>query len=352
MTGNDVRAAEPALRGAGRVKAGETALGVMGAAGAGDASGVARAALDAVREHLEELKARRDAVILAHYYVAPEVQSVADYVGDSFYLAKLAKTLPQQTIVLAGVEFMGESAKLLNPTKTVLLPEPTADCPMAHMVARRTVDEARAAYGDDLAVVCYVNSTMEIKSWSDVCVTSSNAVKICRSLPQGHLLFIPDQNLGLYVAEQVPGKHVILNKGYCPRHQVISVDEVLDAQEAHPGALTLAHPECTADVLAEADFVGSTAGIIDFAQKSDASEFIIVTVRGVLHELERRCAGAGKRFYFPATVPTCINMDMITLEKLVACLEAGAGEVQAPADAAAAAQAKLTLDRMLEYAAS
>ena len=135
-------------------------------------------------EAIQQLKAQRDAVILAHYYVAPEVQAVADYVGDSFYLAKLAKSLPQQTIVLCGVEFMGESAKLLNPTKTVLLPEPGADCPMAHMVKRETVDAARAEYGDDLAVVCYVNSTVEIKSWSDVCVTSSNAVKIVSELPQ------------------------------------------------------------------------------------------------------------------------------------------------------------------------
>ena len=173
-------------------------------------------------EAIRQLKTQRDAVILAHYYVAPEVQAVADYVGDSFYLAKLAKSLPQQTIVLCGVEFMGESAKLLNPNKTVLLPEPGADCPMAHMVKRETVDAARAEYGDDLAVVCYVNSTVEIKSWSDVCVTSSNAVKIVSELPQQHILFIPDQNLGRFVAEQVPQKHVILNKGYCPRHHIIT----------------------------------------------------------------------------------------------------------------------------------
>ena len=187
-------------------------------------------------EAIQQLKTQRDAVILAHYYVAPEVQAVADFVGDSFYLAKLAKSLPQQTIVLCGVEFMGESAKLLNPTKTVLLPEPGADCPMAHMVKRETVGAARAEYGDDLAVVCYVNSTVEIKSWSDVCVTSSNAVKIVSELPQQHILFIPDQNLGRFVAEQVPQKHVILNNGYCPRHHIITVEQIVDAQEAHPDA--------------------------------------------------------------------------------------------------------------------
>ena len=138
-------------------------------------------------EAIQQLKTQRDAVILAHYYVAPEVQAVADYVGDSFYLAKLAKSLPQQTIVLCGVEFMGESAKLLNPTKTVLLPEPGADCPMAHMVTKAEVDAAREAY-EDLAVVCYINSTAEIKSWSDVSVTSANAVQIVRNLPNQSFL--------------------------------------------------------------------------------------------------------------------------------------------------------------------
>ena len=300
---------------------------------------------------IKKLKAERDAVILAHYYVAPEVQAVADYVGDSFYLAKLAKSLPQQTIVLCGVEFMGESAKLLNPEKTVLLPEPCADCPMAHMVKREAVDAARAEYGDALAVVCYVNSTVEIKSWSDVCVTSSNAVKIVSELPQHNILFIPDQNLGRYVAEQVPDKNVLLNKGYCPRHHIITPEQIIDSEEAHPDALVLAHPECKADLLAEADYIGSTAGIIKYAEESDANEFIIVTVAGVLYELERRCKGAGKKFFFPATRPTCINMDMITLEKLVRCLETGEGEVEINVTPEAADQAKLTLDRMLEYAA-
>ncbi len=302
-------------------------------------------------EAIDCLKCDRDAVVLAHYYVAPEVQAVADYVGDSFYLAKLAKSLPQQTIVLCGVEFMGESAKLLNPDKTVLLPEPGADCPMAHMVRRETVDAARAEYGDDLAVVCYVNSTVEIKSWSDVCVTSSNAVKIVSELPQQHILFIPDQNLGRFVAEQVPSKHVILNNGYCPRHHVITVEQIEEAELAHPDALVLAHPECKTEVLAEADYIGSTAGIIKYAEESDASEFIIVTVAGVLFELERRTKGSGKRFYFPATCPTCVNMDMISLKKLVSCLATGSGEVEIGVSAEAAEQAKLTLDRMLEYAA-
>lgn len=305
----------------------------------------------ATRERIDRLKAERDEVILAHYYVAPEVQAVADYVGDSFYLAKLAKSLPQQTIVLCGVEFMGESAKLLNRDKTVLLPEPAADCPMAHMVKRSTIDAARAEYGEDLAVACYVNSTVEVKSWSDVCVTSSNAVKIVRELPQHHVLFIPDRNLGRFVAEQVPEKHVILNDGCCPRHEAISLDELRALKAEHPQAKVLAHPECTERVLAEADFIGSTAEIISYAEASDASEFIIVTVRGVLYELERRCAAAGKRFFFTTTPPTCSDMDGVTLAKLVSCLENASGAVEISVSEEAAQRAQLTLDRMLEYAA-
>lgn len=303
-----------------------------------------------LRNHIERLKRERDAVILAHYYVAPEVQAVADYVGDSFYLAKLAKSLPQTTIVLAGVEFMGESAKLLNPEKTVLLPEPQADCPMAHMVEKAAVAAAREAYGDDLSVVCYVNSTVEIKSWSDVCVTSSNAVKIVSGLPQRHILFIPDRNLGRFVAEQCPDKHIILNPGFCPRHQDVSLEELLEAKAAHPAALVLAHPECTARVLAEADFIGSTAEIIDFAEASDAGEFIVVTVDGVAYELERRCARMGKRFHFTRTRPTCEGMESVTLAKVVSCLETASGAVEI-ARGEAAASAQRTLDRMLECAA-
>lgn len=299
---------------------------------------------------LEDLKKRNDAVVLAHYYVAPEVQAAADYVGDSFYLAKLAVKLPQKTIVLAGVEFMGESVKLLNPSKTVLLPEPQADCPMAHMVQKMTVDAARAQYGEDLAVACYVNSTVEIKSWSDVCVTSSNAVKIVSELPQKHVLFIPDRNLGRYVSEQVPDKHIILNDGCCPRHEAISLEELRDLKAAHPAAKVLAHPECTEEVLAEADYIGATSGIIGYAEKSDASEFIIVTVQGVLYELEQRCAGQNKRFYVTTTPPTCADMDRVTLEKVVSCLKTGAGEVELP-PVDQAERAKLVLDRMLEYAA-
>ena len=174
---------------------------------------------EGLRAEVARLKAERDAAVLAHYYVPPEVQELADHVGDSFALARLAATLPCRTLVFAGVRFMAESAKLLSPDKTVLMPDPAADCPMAHMVRHETVVAARERYGDDLAVACYVNSTAEAKSWSDVCVTSSNAVRIVRALPQKNVLFIPDRHLGSYVARQAGEKNVILNDGCCPIHQ-------------------------------------------------------------------------------------------------------------------------------------
>lgn len=298
-------------------------------------------------EELVRLKRERDAVILAHYYVAPEVQAIADYVGDSFALAKLAVSLPQQTLVVAGVQFMGESMKLLNPDKTVLLPEPSADCPMAHMVTKRTVDDARAAYGDDLAVVCYVNSTIEVKSWCDVCVTSSNAVKVVRALPQSHVLFVPDRNLGRYVAQRVPEKHVLLNDGCCPFHAAIAAQEVAELRRAHPRSPVLAHPECSEGVLALADCIGSTAELIACAQESAADELIVVTMDGVAAEIDRRCGGA-KRLYF-VSESSCPEMEKITLASVVACLRDGSGEVASPAPEVAE-RAAATLERMLACA--
>ncbi len=302
---------------------------------------------DELRAEVERLKERRDAVILAHYYVPPEVQELADHVGDSFALAKLAATLPCRTLVFAGVSFMAESAKLLSPDKTVLMPDPAADCPMAHMVRRETVDAARERYGDDLAVACYVNSTAEVKSWSDVCVTSSNAVRIVRALPQANVLFVPDRHLGSYVASQVGEKNVILNDGYCPIHRGISADEVRALRAEFPDAPVLAHPECGPEAMALADFAGSTSQIIEAAVAGSARDYIVLTVDGVRGELERQTAGTGKRFHFPATRPVCPDMDRITVERLVACLRDGSGEVGLPpAEVAEGARAALT--RMLE----
>lgn len=300
-----------------------------------------------ITAEVTRLKQEKDAVVLAHYYVPAATQQLADYVGDSFYLARLARTLDCSTIVVAGVSFMAESVKMLNPDRTVLLPEPTADCPMAHMVRKEDVDTARATI-DDLAVVCYINSTAEIKSWSDVCVTSANAIKVVRELPQRNILFIPDMHLGHYVSEQLPEKHVILNQGYCPIHHNMLASEVDELRVTHPEAIVLAHPECDESILAKADFIGSTKQMIDHVVSSEAQEFIILTVEGVMVEMERLTAGTGKRFYFPRTTPICADMARVTPERVLRCLQDGTGEVGVPACATAATT---PLERMLELAA-
>ena len=296
---------------------------------------------------IARLKAEKDAVILAHYYVPAETQALADYVGDSFYLARLARSLDCKTIVLCGVSFMAESAKMLNPERTVLLPDATADCPMAHMVRKADVDAVRAQY-DDIAVVCYINSTAEIKTWSDVCVTSANAVKVVRALPQKNILFIPDMHLGHYVSLQVPEKNFILNRGYCPIHHRMIAAEVEALEMEHPDAVVLAHPECTQELLQEADFIGSTKQMIDYTATSDANEFIVCTVVGVQREMELATQGTDKRFYFPATTPICVNMAKVTPEKVLACLRDNTGEVPMPNNVQAATT---PLERMLELAA-
>ena len=298
-----------------------------------------------MKEQIKKLKEEKDAIILAHYYVEPQVQEIADYVGDSFYLSKIAASLPNQTLVYCGVSFMGESGCLLSPQKKVLMPDALADCPMAHMVTKEEVEEARRTY-DDLAVVCYINSTAEIKSWSDVSVTSANAVKIVKNLPNKNILFIPDKNLGRYVAQQVPEKNVILVKGCCPIHDAISADEIRELKSAHPDAQVLVHPECCEEVTALADYIGSTSGIIQYAASCDAEELIIGTEIGVRYELEKQ--NPDKVFLFPKTAPVCRDMKLTTLEKILHVLKTG--ENQAGVIAGQAQAARSTLSRMLELA--
>lgn len=298
------------------------------------------------KELIDQLKREKDAVILAHYYVPAEVQAVADYVGDSYYLGRLAADLPNKTLVFCGVSFMGESGKLLSPDKTVLMPDQEADCPMAHMVTQEAVEEARKAY-DDLVVVCYVNSTAQIKSWADVCVTSSNAVKIVKNLPNQHILFIPDQNLARYVAEQVPDKHIIIPDGYCPIHHHMRAEEIRKQKELHPEAEVLAHPECNSQILEMADYIGSTSGIIDYAAGSEKRAFIIATEAGVLYELQQKRPDG--EFYFADTLPVCEGMKKITLEKIIQVLRTGENEVEVEENLVK--PAGNTLKRMLELAA-
>ncbi len=293
---------------------------------------------------IQKLKKEKNAIILAHYYVNEELQRLADYVGDSFYLAKVAKNTDADVVVFCGVSFMGESAKMLNPEKTVLMPDMTADCPMAHMAQVEKIKELREKY-EDLAVVCYINSTAELKSYSDVCVTSSNAVKIVKNLPNRNIFFIPDVNLGRFVAEQVPEKNVILNDGYCPIHKDITGTSVKELKKKHPEALVMAHPECKENVVKLADYVGSTADMIAYAKNSACKEFIVCTEEGVNYRL--RSDNPDKKFYFGGEY-LCRDMKLNTLEKVLHVLKTGENEMTLPADVCERAVAPL--DRMLELA--
>ena len=301
--------------------------------------------MENLKKEIEQLKQEKNAVLLAHYYVDDAVQEIADYVGDSYYLAKVALKESKDVICFAGVNFMGESAKILNPDRTVIMPDQKADCPMAHMVDVEKIEEMRKKY-DDLAVVCYINSTAEIKAHSDVCVTSSNAVKIVKSLPNKNIFFIPDRNLAHYVAGLVPEKNFIYNEGFCVVHEYMELEEIKAAKEAHPEAEVLSHPECPAKVLELSDFVGSTSEIIAQAGKSDAKEFIICTESGVLYELLKR--NPEKKFYFTETTPICRNMKKVTLEKVLHVLKTGENEVFV--DDKLREESKKPLERMLELA--
>ncbi len=296
-----------------------------------------------MRNRIEALKKEKKAVIMAHYYAPAEAQDIADYVGDSFYLAKVAKESDAEIIVFCGVGFMGESAKILCPNKKVLMPDLTADCPMAHMVKVSKINELREKYSD-LAVVCYINSTAKLKCQSDVCVTSSNAVKIVKALPNKNIFFIPDKNLGSFVAAQVPEKNVILNDGFCPIHAEITADSVKSVITNHKDAVVLCHPECEEDVVKLAHFSGSTAEIIDFAKNSDAKEFIICTEEGVAFKLISD--NPDKKFYFPSPCPNCRDMKLNTLENIIKVLETEDNEVKVNADVRECAL--LPLERMLE----
>ncbi len=298
-----------------------------------------------MRERIEQLKKEKDIVILAHYYVDGEVQEIADLVGDSYFLAKKATEVSQQNILFCGVSFMGESAKILNPGKRVIMADEFADCPMAHMVDIAKIQQVREQY-PDVAVVCYVNSTAEIKAYSDVCVTSSNALRVVQSLPNKHIFFIPDNNLGRYISTLVPEKEFIFNDGFCHVHTSIHRDNVEEAKKLHPNAPVLTHPECTADVLEISDFIGSTSEILDYATKSDAKEFIICTEMGIFFELEQK--NPDKRFYSVGHRQFCPNMKKITLEKVVRAMEEMEPEVTMDEELRVKANAPLV--KMLELA--
>lgn len=293
---------------------------------------------------IKEMVKEQDAVILAHYYVNGEIQEIADYVGDSFYLAKKAKELPNKVIVFCGVTFMGESACILSPDKTVLIPDENAVCPMALMVEREKIREMREKY-EDLAVVCYINSMAATKELVDVCVTSSNALKIVRNLPQKNIYFIPDKNLGSWIAKQVPEKNFIMGDGYCHVHDAITPEDVEEYRTKYPGCKVLVHPECPVEVSEMADYAGSTSGIIEYATNSEDKEFIVGTEKGVLYELKRQ--NPDKEFHFIEKA-ACTDMHRMTLEDVANCLKNNMPKASLSEETRE--KANSSLERMLELA--
>ena len=298
---------------------------------------------DEMVEQINRLKKERNAVIVAHMYQNAEVQEIADIVGDSFALSKYCASLTEQTIVFCGVDFMAESAKILSPEKTVLLPERHAGCPMAEMITAEALIEFKKKY-PGYAVATYINSSAAVKAESDVIVTSSNAVKVIKGLEEQNIIFGPDQNLGAFIAKQCPEKNIVLWNGFCPTHHKIKKEDVLTIKALHPDALLLVHPECTPDVTELADYAGSTKGIIDYATASDHQKFIIGTEIGVMHQLEKR--NPGKTFYLMAPGLVCPNMKKTSLKSVLNCLETGEYEIHVPEETAS--RARKALDRMMQ----
>ncbi len=300
-----------------------------------------------IQEKINKLKQEKDVVILAHYYVDGKVQEIADFVGDSYALAKKAALVSQKNILFAGVSFMGESAKLLNPDKHVYMVDDTAGCGMADMIDVRQVRAVREKY-PNAAVVCYVNSSAEVKAESDVCVTSSNAIKVVAGLSQKQIYFIPDQHLAHFVAAALPEKEFIYHDGYCPIHRLIDQTSLLKAKEKHPKAIVLAHPECEQEILDLSDYVGSTADIIAFVRENPADEYIVATETGVFYQLETE--NPNKKFYSVTNCQVCQDMKKNTLSKIEYILENLEKQREVILDEKVMEQAKTPLEQMLVLA--
>lgn len=296
---------------------------------------------------IRRLAAEQGALVAAHTYQAPEIQDAADIVGDSYALAKRAAETDAAVVYMCGVRFMAEGVKILAPDKRVVLVEPEADCPMARQIDPARVAEFRAAH-PEYAVVAYINTTAELKAVSDVCVTSSSALKIVRSLPQKDILFIPDKNLGDYVRRQVPEKHIVTWDGYCPVHNAVTAADVLAAKARHPQAKVAMHPECPPEALELADMAGSTAAIIDYIREggSGGEEVIVATERGVVDRLDARYPGRLHQLCEDKLV--CPDMKRTTLQSLLAAMESRGGEEIRLGEKLADA-ARRSLENMLRY---
>ena len=297
-----------------------------------------------LQDKILRLKKERNAVILAHNYQRGDVQDIADFVGDSLELARQAAGTDADVIAFCGVHFMAETAAILSPDKTVLLPDAGAGCPMANMIsAEQLVAKKQEMPG--VPVVTYINSSAAVKAESDYCCTSSNGVKVVESVPSNDIIFVPDQYLGAFIQSQT-GKNLTLWPGYCPTHMKILPEDIENLKKLHPGAKAVVHPECRPDVIAAADLATSTSGMLRFARQDDVTELIVGTEVDIIHRMRKE--NPGKTFYPASTKAVCPNMKKITLEKLYWALENMAPVVTVPEDIAA--RAKAAVDRMVAIA--
>lgn len=299
------------------------------------------AELTQLRKQVSDLKKRLNAIIVAHNYQVSEVQDIADFVGDSFELARRCAEAKAKTIVFCGVDFMAETAAILNPNATVLLSAATACCPMANMITEASLNEWKAKY-PKAAVVSYVNTSAAIKAGSDICCTSANAVKVVESLPNEEILFVPDRNLGHFVATQTQ-KKIILYPGFCITHSKLTAAEVKLAKQNHPEAKVVVHPECLPEVVDIADAALSTSQIIRYIKESPAKSFLIGTEEGILHRLYKD--NPDKQFYIIANSLICPNMKKTRLETVIETMQTGRNQITVPEDIRV--KAKKALDRML-----
>ncbi len=297
-----------------------------------------------MQQEILRLKKEKDVCILAHSYEAREIAEIADFVGDSYALSVKAKSVPNQTVLMCGVRFMAETVKILSPEKTVYLSNPIAGCPMAEQMDKEMIQMVKQQF-PDYTVMAYVNTTAALKTIADVCVTSSSAVKIAKALDNDKILFIPDCNLGSFVAKNVPEKTVKLLQGGCPIHAAVKPAEVKEAKALHPNALVLVHPECVPGVVEQADYVGSTSGIMEFAKASDAKEFIIGTEISIAEHLQYDCPD--KMFYPLTKTLICQNMKATTLVDVYRVLRGEFGE-EILLDDETIAQARRCIDKMIE----
>ena len=295
-----------------------------------------------IKEQIRELLKKHNAVLLAHNYMRDEVQEIADITGDSLALSMEAAKTDAAIIVFCGVHFMAESAAILSPDKKVLLPRPDAGCPMADMVTVEGLEALKRQH-PGVPVVTYVNSSAEVKAHSDICCTSANALTVVRSLAEEELIFVPDRNLGRYVAKFVPEKKFIFWEGYCPTHERMTIEAVLKKKSEHPDALFICHPECAPEVTALADHACSTSGMYEYCRKSPAKKFIIGTEAGILYKLRQE--NPDKEFILASPALFCPNMKLTSLEDILYALETLSPVVTVPEDIRI--KAKAALDRML-----